>query len=230
MARRGGRWRHCGWGLLGTLLLTSQAQAHEHWIDLDSFYPEVGTEAVLYLRSGHYFPKTILKLSEKVLQGVVARLPDDQILPVVVEEAEHQWQGVVGPLEHGVHVIAFSLKRPRAGEPNYEGKAILVAGSTGDAPEAYIFGSGLELLPGAPVSPLRAGDQLPLSLTLEGIRMSGELAVVPEDGRGSTVRTSPDQPAVVTLRNAGRYLVTASVKGRGCSLVFQVREAEEGAQ
>jgi len=218
------RW-FLGWCLLGMLVLVGHSHAHEHWIDLDRFYPGAGETTRVHVRSGHYFPKSALKLSEKVMQGVTVRTPDGQTLAVETAAAKKEWLGTLSPKERGVYVIAFSLKRPRAPEPNYEGKAILVAGPGSDSPESYAFGSGLELIPGKSVSELIPGDELPVSLALDGVKIEGELAVVPENGKSSGAKTSSDQPAVVNLRDAGRYLVTASVKGRGCSLVFHVREA-----
>jgi hypothetical protein len=209
------------------LALVANSHAHEHWIDLDSFYPGVGEAARVYVRSGHYFPKSALKLSEKVMQGVAVRTPDGETLAVETAAAKKEWLGTLSPQEPGVYVIAFSLKRPRAPEPNYAGKAILVAGSGGDSPASYALDSGLELIPGKPVSELKPGDELPVWLASDGAKIEGELEVVPENGKSSVARTSSAQPAVVNLRDAGRYLVTASVKGRGCSLVFHVREAGE---
>ena len=223
------RWRQLfpGWCLLGMLVLVSHAHAHEHWIDLDRFYPGAGETVRVYVRSGHYFPKSALQLSEKVMQGVILRTPEGQTLEVETAAADKEWLGTLSPKEPGVYVLAFALKRSRAPEPNYEGKAILVAGPGGDLPDNYALGHGLELILGKRVSELKPGDELPISLALDGVSIEGELAIVPEKGKSSVARTSADQPAVVKLRDAGRYLVSASVKGRGCSLVFHVRPTEE---
>ena len=226
------RWRTLfpGWCLLGMLVLVSHAHAHEHWIDLDHFSLDVGEAARVYVRSGHYFPKGGKKLSEKVMQGVALRAPDGQTLAIETAAVEKEWLGTFSPEVQGAYVIAFTLKRPRAPEPNYEGKAILVAGPGGDSPDNYALGSGLELIPGKKVSELKPGDELPISLALDGVSIEGELAIVPEKGKSSVARTSADQPALVKLRDAGRYLVSASIKGRGCSLVFHVRPAEEKSE
>jgi len=213
--------------LLGILALASNCYAHGHWIDLDRFYPEAGEVVSLFVRSGHYFPKSAQALAEKVMQGVTARAPDGQTLAVEVATGKKEWLGTVTPKEGGTYLLAFSLKRPRAPAPNYEGKAILVAGSGSDSPDRYVLGSGLELIPEKPVSELKPGDELPVWLALDGVKMEGEVEIVPENGKSTTARTSPEQPAAVKLRIAGRYLLTAGVKGRGCSLVFQVMEAEE---
>lgn len=219
-----------GWCLAGMLVLASRSHAHQHWIDLDRFYPGPGETASLYVRSGHYFPKSIQKLSEKVMQGVTVRRPNGQTRAVEMTGAEKEWLGTFCPKEEGVYLIAFALKRSRAPAPNYEGKAILVIGSGDDAPDHYALGSGLELIPEKPVSGLKPDDELPVWLALDGVRIEGELEIVPENGRSSATRAHADHPALVSLRDAGRYLVTASIKGRSCSLVFHVRDAGEKSE
>ena len=222
--------RFIGSCLLGVLVCASSSRAHEHWIDLDSFYPSPGETDTVYVRSGHYFPKTLLKVSEKVMQGVSVRTPDGQTLTVETEAAKKQWLGTLIPGEQGVHLISFTLKRSRAPKPNYEAKAIVVAGSADDTPDGYALGSGLELIPGKAVSGLKPGDELPVSLALDGALVDGELEIVPENGRSAVAKTSAGLPAVFSLKEPGRYLLTASVEGRGCSLVFQVQESGEESE
>ena len=216
-----------GWLLLGVLACVSSAQAHQHWIDLDSFYPSPGEADGVYVRSGHYFPKTTLKPSEKVMQGVTVRTPDGQTLAVETEAEKKEWQGAFSPQEQGVHLITFALKPARAPKPKYEAKAILVSGPGSDTPDQYALGAGLELNPGKAVSALNPGDELPVWLALDGVATAGELEIVPENGKSVVAKVSAEQPVLVKLRETGRYLVTASIKGRGCSLVFYVREPGE---
>ena len=217
------------WGLGGVLASAIHVHAHEHWIDLDSFYPVVGATVGVHVRSGHYFPRSALKLSEKVMQAVSVHRPDGPALDLDPAAGDSEWAGVLTPRQQGVHMVTFALKRPRAATPNYEAKAILVVGPGEDLPARYALGSGLELIPAAGVSSLRPGGQVPVSLCLDGEIIEAELSVVPERGRSTTVKVGPGEPALVSLREAGRYLVSASVKGRGCSLVFQVRSPEEAS-
>ena len=218
------------WLLLSVLVCVSSAQAHQHWIDLDSFYPSPGETNSVYVRSGHYFPKTTLKPSEKVMQGVTVRGPGGQTLPVATEAAKKEWLGSLSPQVEGVHLIVFSLKPARAPKPKYEAKAILVVGPGSDTADGYALGTGLELIPGKAVSTLKPGDELPVSLALDGVTMAGELEMVPENGKSVVTKVSADQPVLLDLKKAGRYLVTASIKGRGCSLVFCVREPGETSE
>ena len=207
-------------------LCASTAPAHEHWIDVDNFYPDTGTSVCVRLCSGHYFPKSSFALKDKVLEGVTVRGPDGKAVAVTTAEEEKQRTGILALASKSVHVVSFSLRRPRAKEPSYEGKALLVVGSKEDDTSRYALETGLELIPEKPVSELTPGDELPVSLRLNGQPLSGSLSVSAEGGKTSSLRTEPDRPASIKLRKAGRYLVTASHEGRGCSLVFMVREAK----
>jgi len=198
--------------------------AHEHWIDADCFYPGAGGTVTIHVCSGHYFPKSSFALKDKVLEGVMVQGAGGKAIAVTTAEEEKRRTGILTLASGGVHVVSFSLKRPRAKEPSYEGRALLVVGSKTDDTSRYAMGIGLELIPEKPVSELMPGDALPVSLRLNGEPLSGSLSVSAAGGKTSSLRTEPNRPASIRLRKAGRYLVTASHEGRGCSLVFMVRE------
>lgn len=205
-------------------LCASVAVAHEHWVDADHFYPGAGETVTVHVCSGHYFPKSLFCLKDNVLDGVTARCSDSATVDVKTTEDAKQRTGVIAFRSAGAHMICFRLKRPQARTPSYEGKALLVVGEAKDAPSGYVIGAGLELVPEKPVSRLAPGDDLPLTVRMDGIRIGATLSVCAEAGGTSSYRTTPDRPAAVKLGKSGRYLVTASHKGRGCSLVFDVRE------
>jgi hypothetical protein len=134
----------------------------------------------------------------------------------------------------GVSLIHLTLKRPRAKQPSFEAKAILITGAGDslfkDDPGAYRTGKGLELIPQAAISSLHPGDKLPIVLAMDGEPVAGTLEIVPEAGKSSFLNATAASAAMVPIRKAGRYLVTAHVSGRGCSLVFEVGpDTEAGA-
>ena len=205
-------------------LCVSTVWAHEHWIDTDCFCPDAGGRVTVHICSGHYYPKSSFALKNNVLESVTLRGPDGKAVTVTTVENAKQRTGNLALDSEGVHVVSFTLKRPRAKEPSYEGKALLVVGSKTDDTSRYALGMGLELVPGKPVSGLTPGDELPVYLRMNGAPLSGMLSISAEGGKTSSLRTEPDRPASIRLRKAGRHLVTASHEGRGCSLVFMVRE------
>jgi hypothetical protein len=219
--------RHIESAFLSALILTllaGAASAHEHWVDVASFYPAVGETVDVYVRSGHHFPQSEQVLEDKVVEGL--RVWDGGESPRTIATVAHdKFRAGKLIVEHeGVHVLDLTLKRPRAKEPSFEAKTIVVVNRLKDDPARYGLGEGLELTPGEPVSSVAAGDTLSVRLTLDGEPLAGSLQVVPEKGRTRFIRTEPGKPALIPLRTAGRYLVTAQVGGRGASLVFDVLE------
>ncbi len=213
-------------GILLTVLAPFGASAHEHWIDAETFYIDPSQEVDIRLCSGHHFPKSAFVLQDRVVSSVALRHPSGKETAIVTHEVEKHRVGTVSPTGPGPHLLSFALKRPRAAEPNYEGKAILVAGNDNTV-DAYTTGRGLELVPQQVISGLRPGDVLPIVLCLDGQRVAGSLSASLAGGRTSLLSTGAERPAQLKLSGAGRYLVTASHEGRGCSLVFKVREAKE---
>lgn len=210
---------------------SSPVRAHEHWVDVDAFYPAVGATVTVHVCSGHYFPKSSFVVQRKVLHEVSMHMPGQNAMALSTAEREHEKRraAVFGVESVGVHMVTFCLKRPRAKAPSYEGKVLLVAGGK-DGLAAYTVGRGLELVPGRAISGLKPGDELPVTVSLDGVSVSASVTVVPENGRSGFVRVATDRPGIVRIGAAGRYLLTASVKGRGCSLVFRVRRSEGGPQ
>jgi len=216
--------------VLAGMVLARPAGAHEHWVDLDEFRPAAGDTVRVTARSGHYFPKKGHALAAKVVRGVTARLPDGQVRDLAITEGDKQWEGALGPLADGVHVFTLTLQRARAPRPRYEARAIAIAGVGPDDAAAYAVGSGLELVPRRPLTQLRPGQSLPVALTLDGEPVAGEVTAVPTGGRTSSAKATAQAPAVLDIRVAGRYLLSASAGGRGCSLVFDVDEDPEVGQ
>ena len=103
-------------------------------------------------------------------------------------------------------------------------------GQDAEAIRKLLNGAVSPLARGKAVSGLKPGDELPVSLALDGALVDGELEIVPENGRSAVAKTSAGLPAVFSLKEPGRYLLTASVEGRGCSLVFQVQESGEESE
>lgn len=211
--------------LLGLFLVAWPAntvRAHEHWIDVDDFRPATPTNVTINICSGHYFPRSSFALQDKVLQDVELFAADGTTTSVQTTVLGKQRTGSVRLESEGVSLLRFTLKRPRAKAPSYEGKTILVTENGPDQIARYAVGHGLELLPLQPVTGMRPGDALPLVLLLDRQRVAGSLEASVEGGKSSFLKTEVDKPAMLRLAKPGRYLVTAHAKGRGCSLIFRI--------
>jgi hypothetical protein len=205
--------------------LPADCLAHEHWIDVESFYPVPGETVEVHIASGHYFPKSAHVLKDDVIDGLrVFRSGAD---PVLLESTagDDVRRASLAVSKAGVHIVHLTLKRPRAKQPSFEAKAIIIVGASADNPEQYATGAGLELIPQAALSGLSQDAKLPIVLALDGEPIGGSLEIVPENGKSAFLSTSAASPAMIPIRTAGKYLVAAHAGGRGCSLVFEVRPA-----
>lgn len=208
------------------LVCASVASAHENWIHADCFGPEAGQTVKVHLCSGHYYPKSSFAVQDKVLQDISWQRPDGTRVSLETVPEDMQRTGTLTAEIAGAHILSFTLKRPHAPAPGYEGKAILVAGNGSDSTNRYAWGVGLELVPEQPVSTLRCGDKVGIFLHMDGRRVAGSISATVAGGKTELLTSGTDRPAVLTLRKAGRYLVTSSHEGRGASLVFEVQASE----
>lgn len=227
--------RHMVFAILTAMIMTAgsitffpaRILGHEHWIDLKTFYPEVGETLEVYVSSGHYFPKSEHALKDDVIDRL--RLLRSGADPVFLESAARKDSrlATLAASHEGVHIVHLRLKRPRAKQPNFEAKAIFVTDASKDDPKEYAVGEGLEMIPQTAISLLSPGGKLSILLVLDGEPIAGSLEIVPEKGKSAFLSTSPDSPAIIPIRTAGKYLVTAHAGGRGCSLVFEIREEKQ---
>lgn len=210
------------------LSVSASARAHEHWIDLESFYPVKGEKTKIFICSGHYFPKSSFALSERLLHTQVIK-PDKEIIVYKTMEEKNRRVGEVVFESTGTYIIRFFLKKPQLKEPLCWANSIAIVEAENDDTTFYSLGDGLEIVPQKKISGLRKGDRLPLILLYNGKQVSSTLSISPEVGKSYFMRTEKGRPALIKIKHEGRYLIRANYKGKGCSLTFYVRKPEEKA-
>ena len=203
------------------------AAAHEHWFVLDDFYPEEGDTIGFSICTGHSFPASSMALKDDVIDLSCRIQPGyDEIEPLESVINKKSREGVFITGDPGVHIVIFVLKRPKAEEPSFEAKAIAVVGNGRDDHESYLIGRGLEIVLSAPVSGLKKGDEVEVSMILDGEPVEGEIVFTAKNGKSIYRRAGIGDPAIVPVTGSGICMICGSYGGRGCSLVFSVREAE----
>ena len=203
------------------------AAAHEHWFVLDDFYPEEGDTTDFSICTGHRFPSSSMALKDNVIDLSYRIRPGygmTEPLESVIKEKSRE--GVFIPQGPGVHIMVFVLKRPKAEEPSFEAKAIAVVGNGRDDHESYIIGRGLEIVLPVPVSGLKKGDEVEVSMILDGKPVEGEIVFTASSGKSIYRRAGIGDPAIVPVVDSGICMICGSYGGRECSLVFSVREVE----
>jgi hypothetical protein len=202
--------------------------SHEHWFETEDLYPLAGVEISLDVCGGHYYPESSFAVKEKVLGKIQVTGPDRVTNEFSTIKGDKRHTAAVVPDLPGLHIFQLVMQRPGMKYPLYELKALLVAGGGEDDPDRYQAGVGLEIVPLAPVSGTVPGGDLPVRVMLDGITVECEITVIPAEGRTAHYRSGMEDPVRIKTLDPGKYLVTASVGRRGCSLVFQVGRAGGG--
>ncbi|MBN1163446.1 MAG: DUF4198 domain-containing protein [Candidatus Krumholzibacteriota bacterium] len=213
------------WLALGSLPATG-ASAHEHWIEVSDFFPVRGSKVDFFVCGGHYFPESSGAPAEEVISSCCVHNPDGSIEKLRTTLGDKKRGGRFFPDSAGVYILEVILKRPQAEDPAFELRAILIGEKKEDHPRRYLGGKGLELVPETALSTLVPGTFLSLSLYLDGEAVEGAVSVLWDNGKSRSARTAPGKPAAIDIPRAGSYLATASVRGRSCSLVFQVTDPD----
>lgn len=214
---KAGRWA------AGLLLCATAAAAHEHWVTV-AWRDSGNGRATVRICSGHSFPEGDILLAERLLSDTAITGPGGEATPYKPMAREKTWTADVAFDKPGVWVASFSLKKPQEDAPVYRGRCLTVVGGRDDTAR-YASKMGLEIVPGAPLSSLKSGDTLPVSILMDGTPVEGKIAVTPERGSASFLSTGKDRPAQLRISSAGAYLLSVSNKGKTSALTFTVTEA-----
>ncbi|MBU8920948.1 MAG: DUF4198 domain-containing protein [Bacteroidales bacterium] len=207
--------------LLASIAVPVSVTSHEHWFEAEDLYPQVAVEINLDICGGHYYPESSFAVKEKVLGKIQVTGPDGA-RELSTRKGDKRHTATVVLDSPGLHIFRLVMKRPGMEDPLYELKTFMVAGSGEDDPGRYQAGVGLEIVPFAPVSDTVPGRDLPVQVMLDGSPVECEITVIPAEGRTAHYRADTEEPVRIMTGKSGKYLVTASVGRRGCSLVFQV--------
>ncbi|MBA7495464.1 hypothetical protein ES702_06051 [subsurface metagenome] len=205
-------------------LLCSSAVSHEHWIDLEEFYPLPGEKTIVSICSGHYFPKSSVILADRLLHDMRIISPDKKEYTYETRDEKNRRVAEVVLKSAGIHLISFSLKKPPVKEPLYFAKSIVLVGELTEDKVSYTLGCLIEIVPEKDISRLKKGEELPLRLLYKGKPATSTFSISLDGKENFFLRTNKDGLALLKVTTLGRYLITAHYKGKGCSLTFCIRE------
>ncbi len=210
--------------LAAALPISVPARAHDYWADAETLRPKPGAALNVWVAGGHDFPDAELALQARLLREVSLVGPDRKRSAISVEvAADKRHKGSVAlPEAAGVHLLDMVIQNPRRKQPQYVGRAILLAAGDDAPPAAYALGEGLEIVPQASLARLPADGQLPVSMHKDGQPVAAALTVYPAGGKPSTGRATAERPALITVEAGRKYLITTRVGRVSVSLVFQV--------
>lgn len=212
---------------LGIILLCRVAWAHEHWIDLDRCNFTQGEKATISISSGHYFSKSELALSDRLLSDTKIIGPDKKEHVFSTQEGEKSRTSEHSFKTAGTHVITFTLKKPPVDEPLYWAKSIVFVGTDkNDDINLYRTGVGLEIVPGKSLSTIKTGEKLPLRLLYNGEPVASAFSVSVQGKADFSLLTDKAGVAMLKIKKEGKYFITAPYQGMGCSLTFCIRNQD----
>lgn len=201
---------------------SSLANAHEHWVSVDNYFPEKNAAIAVTIGSGHEFPSSNFALKDKVMLST--KLYSGTEESEFVSRREDKSRSAKLTLgDKGIYIVTFQLKRPRGKKAIYMGKTIINCKDAVFSPGQYKLASGLEIVPLDSLVGVKAGGLLKLEVLLNGRRVAATCSVC-IDGK-KNYYSSPDDKNCISLKikRSGLYLLMASHKGVGCSLTFRVQ-------
>lgn len=208
--------------LLLLVLGASRLLAHDLWVDVQPGQPPPTGEVTVVVAVGHYFPASEMVLQDRLVRSLHVVRPDGRREDVATAPQGRQREGRLKLDGMGWHVVSLVVQKPQLDHPDYWARALVVP--EGAAAQAYpAAGTGLEIVPVGDVSAFQTGQELSVEARRDGRAVDGKIQVVAEAGGTDWLTVHPGQPAKLSLRKPGRYLLIHTQGGQSCSLTFHVK-------
>jgi uncharacterized GH25 family protein len=209
--------------LVGLLLISSSAVAHDFWIQPDSYRSEPGVSVPVTLQVGHGPSRQRSQLPLRRITRFAAITPDGADvdlrgslnLGAAIEDGEVQFQA---PGTYVVVLETDNRARTLDGLESYSrhSKALLQIGASENTRATEPLGMPLEIVPDT--NPYGAGKTLPIHVLLEGRPLAGawvELTNLEHDGEPLEAHlTDNDGRASFALPGGGKWLLNVVWKKR----------------
>lgn len=207
--------------ILSFFITSTFVYAHEHWIELENFQPQIGQNIKIFVKSGHNFPKGEFVVSEKLLKKIkVCLVNKNEVKEYVLNtEKDSKFANVVFD-STGTYVISFVIAKPPKDEPVYFGKSIVSIGA--EVNEIKRDGNSLlEILPGK--GNLELNEKVKFKVFYNGNPVKTTINISIDGKKNFFLQTNKDGEFSLELKNHGKYLLTTSYGKYGCSLTFFVK-------
>jgi hypothetical protein len=192
--------------------------AHEHWIDLETFEPNLGQKTKVFVRSGHNFPKGEFVLGKNLLKELKVLTPDKKLQTFLLEQEKDARTAYVVFNTNGSYILYFVVSRPPENEEVYFGKSIVnikeqtsVSTKVGNKLEIVLKQEGLQI-----------NKKIPFQVLFEEKPTKTTVSVSIDGKKNFFVQTDKEGIGYLELKYPGKYLLTTSYKKYGCSLTFFV--------
>ncbi len=193
--------------------------AHEHWIDLETFEPQVGQKIKVFVKSGHNFPKGELVLNKRFLKEIKLITPDKNTKSYELEQEKDARTTYIVFDTTGSYVLYFSVTRPPEDEEVYFGKSVVSIKERSDVISEV--GSKLEIV--SKQTNIQLNKKAVFQVLFDKKPIKTTVSVSIEGKKNFFVQTDKNGVFYLDIKHSGRYLLTTSYKKYGCSLTFFLR-------
>lgn len=191
-------------------------------MDVQPGEPPPNGDLTVVVAGGHYFPASEMVLQDRLVRSVQVWRPDGRREDIATAPQGRQREGRLVLSGTGWHVVSLIVQKPQLDHPDYWARALVIP--EGAAAQAYpASGIGLEIVPVGDVTAFRTGQELTVEARRDGTAVDGKIQVVAEAGGTDWLTVHPGQPAKLSLRKPGRYLLMYTQGGQSCSLTFHVK-------
>jgi len=196
--------------------------AHDHWIDTNQYHTETGEEITIWICSGHYYPESDFAVKDKLVFETSVLSPSGLMFNFQTLSKKKRREGKIQLSDPGVYLVQAILKRPQLKEPEYWIKSIVVVGSEEISDSKYKTGQGLEIIPLENISELKIGDKLALQTQYNGESIQGMITISIAGKKNFSLHGNKQGITNLSIKQRGKYLITFSYDGMGCSLTFEL--------
>jgi uncharacterized protein DUF4198 len=205
------------------MFLSSFSYAHDFWIDVSSFSPPLNSVLNTSINGGHSFPKSSIAVSKRLLSDIKIKYSNDKETKKIAKKDKKSWDVSFDIKNTAPVLLYFSLIKPPKNKTVYIAKTILSSEDMSVATKP--LGKVFELVPEfSSKEKLKKGNNLKVKALFNGKPIKITLAVSAKGKKNFYARIGVDKTAKIKLPCSGRYLITASYKGVGTSLVFFVED------
>lgn len=203
--------------LITIILLGSILEAHESWIDIE-VQKKPGMEGHIKIKigNGHGFPKSDMALTDTVINSCKVINPSGKIYQIDTHADGSYRIGYAPATMEGIYLIVAGLKNP----PRYFLKSISVIGACSNRPLGA--GESMEIVPEQCPASLSVGNKLTLRVYINGAPVPAPLTFSINGKNNFSTSTNTAGEYSLKIPRKGKYLITSSLTGRECSLLFEI--------
>jgi uncharacterized GH25 family protein len=205
------------------MFLPPFSQAHDFWLDVSTITPPLDSVLEVYVHGGHSFPESSIAVSERLLGDINIKYSDSKVIKKRAIKDKKLLKVSFDVEKVEPSLLYFTLKKPPKNKIVYVSKTILSSKemSLASKPLGKIF----ELVPDfSSNEKLKKGNTLKVKALFNGKPIKITLAISANGKKNFYSRIDSKGSAKIKLPYPGSYLITASYKGVGTSMVFFVED------